>query len=167
MGRRNHLIDGLSGTGKTTVAEALQRRGHHVIHGDRDLAQRLDPGTGASTATGDFAAPLWDEDAVREIVADASRPVTFFCGGSRNHARLRHLFDEVLVLEVDLAALDRRLDARRDEDWGGDGPPPRELIHRWHRTGETLPPGVRIDAGRPVDEVIREILLRTGTSRLS
>ena len=36
MGRKNYLIEGLSGTGKTSVAEELQRRGHHAIHGDRD-----------------------------------------------------------------------------------------------------------------------------------
>jgi broad-specificity NMP kinase len=37
MGKRNYLIEGVSGTGKTSVAEELQRRGHHVIHGDREL----------------------------------------------------------------------------------------------------------------------------------
>lgn len=37
MGFRNYLIEGVSGAGKTAVAEELQRRGHHVIHGDRQL----------------------------------------------------------------------------------------------------------------------------------
>lgn len=43
MGVRNHLIDGVSGTGKTAVAEELQRRGYHVLHGDRELAYWGDP----------------------------------------------------------------------------------------------------------------------------
>jgi hypothetical protein len=47
MGVRNYLIEGVSGTGKTTVAEELQRRGYHVIHGDRELAYVGDPDTGA------------------------------------------------------------------------------------------------------------------------
>ena len=38
MGRKNILIEGVSGSGKTTVAEELERRGYHVIHGDRTLA---------------------------------------------------------------------------------------------------------------------------------
>jgi len=46
MGRRNYLIEGLSGTGKTSVCDELQRRGHHAIHGDRELAYRGDPETG-------------------------------------------------------------------------------------------------------------------------
>lgn len=38
MGIRNYLIEGISGTGKTSVATELERRGYHVIHGDRELA---------------------------------------------------------------------------------------------------------------------------------
>ncbi len=37
MGKRNYLIEGVSGTGKTSVAEELQRQGYNVIHGDREL----------------------------------------------------------------------------------------------------------------------------------
>ncbi len=43
MGIRNYLIEGVSGAGKTTVAEELERRGRHVIHGDRVLAYVGDP----------------------------------------------------------------------------------------------------------------------------
>ncbi|WP_315092951.1 hypothetical protein [uncultured Cellulomonas sp.] len=32
MGRTNYLIEGLSGTGKTTVAEELERRGFAPTH---------------------------------------------------------------------------------------------------------------------------------------
>jgi hypothetical protein len=40
------LIEGVCGSGKPTVAEELQRRGYHVIHGDRDLSYLGDPRTG-------------------------------------------------------------------------------------------------------------------------
>jgi broad-specificity NMP kinase len=43
MGVRNYLIEGVSGTGKSAVCKELQRRGHHAIHGDRDLAYQGDP----------------------------------------------------------------------------------------------------------------------------
>jgi adenylate kinase family enzyme len=46
MGARNYLIEGVSGAGKTTVADELQRRGHHVIHGDRELSYPGNPETG-------------------------------------------------------------------------------------------------------------------------
>ena len=47
MGVRNYLIEGVSGAGKTTVATELERRGYHVIHGDRKFAYYGDPETGA------------------------------------------------------------------------------------------------------------------------
>jgi broad-specificity NMP kinase len=46
MGVKNYLIEGVSGTGKTSVCDELRRRGYHSIHGDRDLAYQGDPKTG-------------------------------------------------------------------------------------------------------------------------
>jgi hypothetical protein len=47
VGERNFLVEGVSGSGKTSVATELQRRGHDVVHGDRELKYRGDPATGA------------------------------------------------------------------------------------------------------------------------
>jgi broad-specificity NMP kinase len=46
MGIRNYLIEGVSGTGKTSVCKELQRRGYHAINGDNELAYQGDPETG-------------------------------------------------------------------------------------------------------------------------
>jgi broad-specificity NMP kinase len=46
MGMRNYLIEGVSGTGKTSVCKELQRRGYYAINGDTELAYQGDPGTG-------------------------------------------------------------------------------------------------------------------------
>jgi adenylate kinase len=46
VGMRNYLIEGVSGTGKTSVCKELRRRGLHAINGDTDLAyegNRLPP----------------------------------------------------------------------------------------------------------------------------
>src|SRR4026208_566007 len=67
MGRRNYLIEGLSGTGKTSVCEELQRRGYHAVHGDRELAYQGDPATGTPI---DGFASLNDEARARFISQD-------------------------------------------------------------------------------------------------
>ena len=36
MGIRNYLIEGVSGTGKTSVCKELRRRGYHAINGDNE-----------------------------------------------------------------------------------------------------------------------------------
>jgi hypothetical protein len=165
MGRRNYLVEGLSGTGKTTVCDELQRRGHHAVHGDRELAYQGDPQTGAPVADGGHEHHLWDVATVRALVADRDAPATFFCGGSRNFPAFLDLFDAVFVLEVDLDTLNRRLDERPDDEWGGGRPTERARIVRWHQTkGDVPQDGIAIDATAPVEQVVDEILRRCGTT---
>jgi adenylate kinase family enzyme len=171
MGVRNYLIEGGSGVGKTAVAEELQRRGRHVIHGDRQLVLRGDPITGEpvegpSWETRDDATwwhrhHVWDVDTVKSLVADRSRAETFFCGGSRNFHQFIGLFDKVFVLDVDLDTLNRRLDQRvalNPAEWGG-RPDERALIARLHPTREDIPKdAVSIDATAPLARVVDAIL---------
>jgi adenylate kinase family enzyme len=159
MGVRNVLIEGVSGTGKTSVCEELQRRGYQAIHGDRELAYQGDPETGEPTDGAAHEHHIWDVGKVEALVANRDRPVTFFCGGSRNFAKFIHLFDAVFVLDVDLETLNRRLDARPDSEWGGGKAVARELIVRLHRTKEDVPSnGIPIDATAPIAQVVDEIL---------
>jgi broad-specificity NMP kinase len=159
MGIRNYLIEGLSGTGKTSVCDELQRRGYRAIHGDRELAYQGDPETGEPTSGLAHEHHIWRVDEVKALVADQADAVTFFCGGSRNFSKFIGLFDGVFVLEVDLDTLNRRLDERPDDEWGRGGPTERERIERWHRTKEDVPKnGVVIDATAPIARVVDEIL---------
>lgn len=159
MGIRNYLIEGLSGTGKTSVCDELQRLGYQAIHGDRELAYRGDPETGRPTDDIGHEHHIWDVDKVRALVADHDVAVTFFCGGSRNFAKFQDLFDGIFVLEIDLRTLNRRLDERPESEWGGGTPTERKLIVRWHRTKENIPEnGISIDATVPIAQVVDTIL---------
>jgi predicted ATPase len=174
MGRRNYLIAGASGAGKTAVCTELQRRGYQAVHGDRELVYRGDPETGLPmtpetdipTATWISEHQIWDVEKVRALVANQEEAVTFFCGGSRNFAKFIDLFDGVLVLEVDLDTMNRRIDERvalDPTDWGGK-PEERELAVRLHQTKEDIPKGgIVIDATAPLARVVDEILYLSGT----
>lgn len=173
MGVRNYLIEGISGTGKTAVAKELQRRGYHVIHGDRELAYLGYPETGEPLGELDRKRMaddiewaqklwLWDIDKVKSLVADQRYASSFFCGGSRNFHRFIDLFDAVFVLEVDdINTLYRRLDDRvalDPTDWGGK-PEEKQLVARLHQTKEDIPQnGIIIDATAPIVRVVDEIL---------
>lgn len=168
MGIRNYLIEGLSGAGKTSVAEELERRGFHVVHGDRVLAYYGDPATGArlsarprldaeAIAWG-YERWIWPVDEVRALIADRTHPATFFCGGCRNSSRFIDLLDRVFVLDVDLATLQRRVAGRGDDEFGGK-PGEWALLARLHQSREGLPEGaVIVDSGKPVARVVDDIV---------
>ena len=172
MGIKNYLIEGGSGAGKTSVAIELERRGYHAVHGDRVLAYQGDPNTGERLDPllvaqhrndPDFISRhhVWDVDKVKALIVDRTRPITFFCGGSRNVHRILDLFDAVFVLEVDLETLNRRLDGRPNE-WGSE-PAERALILRQHVTRENIPPNaISIDGTGPIARVVNDILTRCG-----
>ena len=159
MGMWNYLIEGVSGTGKTSVCEELRRRGFNAINGDTELAYQGDPETGEPTD--DIPSHwrhIWRVDRVRALVADQGERFTFFCGGSRNFSKFQDLFDGILVLEIDLDTLNRRLDQRPADEFGSQQTE-RELIVRLHRTKEDTPKnGILIDATAPVTHVVDEIL---------
>lgn len=163
---QNYLVEGVSGTGKTSVCRELRRRGFHAVDGDIDLANQGDPATGEPTDVPSHWHHLWDVDGVRALVADQTQRITFFCGGSRNVSTFVDLFDAVFVLEVDRTTLDRRLERRPEGEFGA-RQSERDLIARLHRTGEDTPVnGVRIDATAPLAHVVDEILRRAPPTEL-
>ena len=166
MGVRNYLIEGVSGTGKTSVCNELRRRGYHAINGDRELSYQGDPETGKPLDGSEHHHDIWfvhrhhiwDVSKIKILVADQRSPISFFCGGSRNFLRFIDLFDGVFVLSVDADTLNKRLAARPEDDWGGKVSE-RELIMRLHATKEDVPRNaVSIDATAPVARVVDDIL---------
>jgi AAA domain len=164
MGVSNYLVEGVSGTGKTSVCQELQRRGYHAVNGDRELAYQGDPDTGIATHRHGHVHHIWHVDKVRALVASQEEPVTFFCGGSRNFSAFIDLFDGVFVLEVDRDTLGRRLDERPEDEWGGQ-PAERELVLRLHETKADVPrDGIVIDATAPIERVVDDIVRHSDPS---
>lgn len=162
MGIRNYLIEGVSGTGKTSVCRELRRRGYQAINGDVELAYQGDPKTGKPLDGLAHEHHIWNVDKFRALAADQSHTATFFCGGSRNFPSFIDVFDRVFVLDVDLDTLERRLAERPETEWGGRSAE-RQLIRRLHTTKEDIPScGVVIDATAPIERVVDRILEKCG-----
>jgi hypothetical protein len=176
MGRRNYLIDGVSGAGKTAVCAELQRRGYQAIHGDRELAYQGDPDTGHPTdgLTHEHSATfisehhIWDVEKVNALVANHEEAVTFFCGGSQNSSKYLALFDGVFVLEVDLDTSLRRIAERVAQDptdWGGTAEEREITVRMFHAQAAHPPNGIIIDATAPLARVVDEILRHSAANQ--
>ena len=169
MGKRNYLIEGVSGAGKTTVGKELQRRGYQAIHGDDELKYRGDPETGLAmkpetdkpSAIWLSEHQLWDLEKVKAHIANQNEAVTFFCGGSRNYSKFINLMDGVFILDVDRDTMMRRIDERVSvdpTDFGGTEEE-RELILALFATKQDVPKaGIVIDATQSLADVVDEIL---------
>ncbi|NJO82539.1 MAG: nucleoside kinase [Blastochloris sp.] len=169
MGIKNYLIDGVSCAGKTTVCDALQRRGYHAIHGDRELAYWGNQHSGApvdGSADADRAW-IWDVAQVRALVADHTHAATFFCGGSRNADRFIGLFDAVFVLAIDWDTLNQRLAARPETAWGGTAREGESFARFQQATKAGLPKNaIIIDATAPLAHVVNNILVHANEGSL-
>jgi broad-specificity NMP kinase len=158
MAKRNYLVEGGSGTGKSSVCRELRRRGYKAIDGDNELAYQGDPETGKRTdGPPAYEHHIWDVDRVREIAASTVDEVAVFCGGSRNFNKFLDVFDKVIVLDVDTETLKQRLASRDADDWGGNDEQ-KEFILRLNGTKEGIPEGMVIDTARPLNEVVDAIV---------
>ena len=96
MAKRNYLVEGLSGAGKSSVYEELIRRGYKAISTDRAWAYHADPDTGLR---GGFR--LWDPQKAIDELESAEPEVLFVCGSSRNRDRFLPYFTKVFNLRID------------------------------------------------------------------
>ncbi len=172
MGVKNYLVEGVSCSGKTSVATELQRQGYHVIHGDRELAYKGDPKTGlplegrqggawATDVAFAHRHHLWCVERVKDLAADQSHAATFFCGGARNFSAFIGLFDAVFILKLDRATLEKRLSARPEDEFGGKAEE-QAFILALHESGQDIPKeGIAIDSTQPVEAVVAELLSHT------
>jgi hypothetical protein len=157
MAKRNYLVEGLSGVGKSLVYEELIRRGYTAISADRAWAYNADPETGMPGGPVGHDSWVWERSAAVSELASPKPEVLFVCGSSRNSDQFLPYFTKVFNLRIDDDTMRRRLEARTDNDWplGEEGV---ELMLELNRTGEKLNGAIDVDATRPVDQVVDELL---------
>src|SRR4051812_13441327 len=120
------LVTGQAGSGKSSVAAELRRRGFTAY--DTDAMPELTgfdyAETGLPVGPGEIEHPIdfsrfswnWRLDPLRELLASAEN--VFICAITSNTVELAHLFDRVFVLVPDRETLARRLRARTTNPFG-------------------------------------------------
>ena len=145
MAQRNYLVEGLSGAGKSSVYEELIRRGYKAISTDRAWKSR------------DHENATWDRERAVGELGSAEPEVLFVCGSSRNRDQFLPYFTEVFNLRIDDDTMRRRLLERTNNGYGKQ-PEELELMLRLNRSDERPAGAIDVDATRPLDQVVDEVL---------
>lgn len=156
----NYLIDGISGTGKTSVCEELKKRGYRAIEADDTFGFFGDPKTGLRTDAKHQLNWNWEKTKVDKYLNDKTSGPTFVCGGAMNQKDFTNYFTKTFTLYVDDVTLKHRLLNRTNNDFGKH---PDDLARQleWNKgTTEYAQRlgAVLIDATKPLNQVVDEIL---------
>jgi len=118
----NFLINGLSGTGKTSISVELKKRGYKTIDTDDEFGYYADlqteepvefPGKSVTAKWYKKNGWIWNRDKVK--VALNYEGNIFFCGGSSNESIFYPNFSKIFCLVTDSNILIKRLKARSSE----------------------------------------------------
>jgi gluconate kinase len=157
MAKRNYLVEGLSGAGKSSVYQELIRRGYAAISTDRAWAYHADPDTGLPGGPVHHDNWMWDQQKALSELESPEPEVLFVCGSSRNRDRFLLYFTKVFNLRIDEETMRRRLQERTDNDFGKQ-PEEVEIMLNLNRRDEKPAGAIDVDATQPLNQVVDELL---------
>jgi len=157
MAKRNYLVEGLSGAGKSSVYEELIRRGYKAISTDRAWKYHADPNTGLPGGPPHYGHSMWDQRKAVSELESLEPEVLFVCGSSRNRDCFLPYFTKIFNLRIDDDTMRRRLQERTNNEYGKQ-PEEVELMLRLNRSDEKPAGAIDVDATQPLHQVVDELL---------
>ena len=101
------LLTGMSGTGKSSVVQALAARGYKAVDTDDGWCEQLPDGR-----------QRWREDAIEQLLALEDADMLFVAGCEENQVRFHPRFDVIILLSAPAKILARRLTSRTGNPYG-------------------------------------------------
>jgi hypothetical protein len=156
MAKRNYLVEGLSGAGKSSVYEELIRRGYKAITTDRAWKYHAAPDAGLPGGLRHHDS-MWDQQKAVSELESPEPDVLFVCGSSRNRDLFLPYFTKIFNLRLDDDTMRRRLQERTNNDFGKQ-PDELELMLTLNRSDEKPTGAIDVDATQPLHQVVDELL---------
>jgi len=157
MAKRNYLVEGLSGAGKSSVYEELIRRGYKAISTDRAWKYHGDPHTGLRGRRIPYDSSMWNHEKAVSELESPEPEVLFVCGSSRNRDRFLPYFTKIFNLRIDDDTMRRRLQERTSNEYGKQSEE-AEFMLTLNRRDEKPAGAIDVDATQPLQRVVDEVL---------
>ncbi len=164
---KKSYITGVSGTGKSTLAEEFGKRGFNAIDLDdgfcawRNIKTNKEANIKDKTKPGFYDENDWYCDLKRlHDFIDRQKETIFVFGASANQDRFLSVFDKIFLLKCSPETFSKRMDLRTNHRYGK-LPAERENELRWFEefNNHVIEKGASIiDAENPVTQVADEIL---------
>lgn len=159
------LLTGISGVGKSTVTEALARRGYKAVDADGDeysewvaVSSELAEAAGSPVeAERDW---VWREDRIQELLSTEDAETVFVSGCAANMGKFLKQFDHIILLTAPAELTAERLQTRTNNPYGKQ---PDEVA-RVLELKESVEPLLRriatheIDSSAALDAVVETVL---------
>ncbi len=166
---RNYLIEGISGSGKSTVGDELLRRGYKVVEADWEpgLSQWVEKETGHPAKheppfSEEWLAKhiwVWNEEKLNQMLDEEQDGIQFLVGGADNMEKFFSKFTKRFFLYVDNELMKRRLQNREPERWPDESAELRRMTE-WNNGLLSNPPKnvILIEGSQPVNKIADIIL---------
>ena len=143
------LITGMSGTGKSSIIQALAARGYKAVDADYGLSER--------GPEGDW---LWREDRIQSLLSTEDSDILFLSGCATNQGTFYPQFDHIILLSAPAAVLFERLARRTTNTYGKSTVELAQIRHDLETVEPLLRRGAdhEIDTRASLDEVVETIL---------
>lgn len=125
--KKNILITGMSGTGKSTLGKYLRDKGYavHDIENIRGMFTTTDVRTGDMLTEWDVNNPeeikhlifACNKDMLSDLVDQESSELSFYCGTATNIVEIMPLFSKVVLLQATPDIIRHRLSTRTTHDF--------------------------------------------------
>ncbi len=166
-------ITGVSGTGKTTLAKELEKKGFYTISIDEvdNLCSWVNQETGKKDGGKNTELTLefvdkhdWicDIEYLNKLL-DKDVDTAFVLGMAGNQNDFLHIFDKILLLQCSPETFCKRIENRTDNEFGKDPKIQQQILARYKPYAEEMiaKGAISINTENSVDEVVEDVLKQT------
>jgi broad-specificity NMP kinase len=163
-----YLITGVAGTGKTSAAKELRRRGYAAYDTEEGFSYYVDKSTGERCAYPANPSEQWyqahervfDEQVLNNLLKKHADEDLFIASITANQGKFYPVFDKIFLLTTDDDLISHRLKTRRGNDFGKHPLDLKRVITRHAAFDEELIDrgAVVIDASKPISKMVDQII---------